>query len=191
MLPRMALPDAWLPDDDPTLDDASDVLEPSAPKSRSQKKRDAAALGDIGLRLVGMHEAELAALPLDEELRREIQVCRSLTKNARSRQLRLIAKLLREGDAAPLAAALERSSHASREHVAAEREVELWRRRLLEEGDDALTRFIALHPGADRGELRNLVRRAVGASSEITRTRARRELLRAIRTLHPSIPAER
>ena len=61
--------------------------------------------------------------------------------------------------------------------------VEEWRERLLEDGDDALAGFIALHPSADRQHVRQLVRNALAERKANKPPHASRELFRALREL--------
>jgi len=152
-------------------------------KSRSQKKRDAQAFTDLGLQLVERNAEELAGLPLDEDVREAIAECRRLTKNARSRQLRWIGKLLRERGVEGLDARLAQFSQAQRAEAAAEQQNEHWRSRLLSEGNDALTEFVEAWPAADPKALRALVRQAVRTPEGARSVRARRELLRAVRAI--------
>ena len=149
--------------------------------SRSQKKREAQEVARLGLRLVGLTSAELDSLPLDEVLRAEVRVGQRLTKNARSRQLRLLAKMLRERDLGELVAALSRGDRVHHARVAIEQHSERWRIRLLEEGDSALADFLRDYPGAEPSALRALVRQARSLPEGARKVRAKRTLLRAIR----------
>lgn len=174
-------------------DERPDQLEPEAGadtgtdgpqrKSRSQKKREAHALHDVGEALVGLSDKALSALPLDEALRQEILTCRPLKKNARSRQLRLIAKLLRHTDTNEIEARLSEASAQHGRSVAREQGNEAWRTRLLDEGDAALAQFVEEYPQADVTALRQLIRAARHTPETARTVRARRELLRAVRAL--------
>lgn len=168
------------------------VDDRARPKSRSQKKRDAQAVGRLGQRLLGLKAHELESLPLDEALRAEILDGQRLTKNARSRQLRLIAKMLRERETDDIEAALRGADAVSGAQVAAEQASERWRARLLEEGDAALTDLLREHPTADAGLLRALMRQSAKLPEGARRVRVRRELLRAIRALYarPAAPPQ-
>ncbi len=77
----------------PTDDEGNPIW---AGPSRSQKRREASAVSDLALHLVNLPKARLAALGLEEELRDAIELCARLNKGARARQLRLVAKLLRD-----------------------------------------------------------------------------------------------
>jgi ribosome-associated protein len=76
--------------------------------SRSQRKREVAAITQLGTRLVGLRAEQLDALELDEDLRDAIERCKTLQRVARNRQTKLIGKLLRARDHGEIRQALER-----------------------------------------------------------------------------------
>lgn len=87
--------------DDPVDDTAG------LPPSKSARKREAHALQKLGERLVGLREAELAALPLPDTLRDAIHEARRLkSRAALARQRQYIGRLMREVELEPLEAAL-------------------------------------------------------------------------------------
>ena len=58
--------------------------------------------------LIALAPAKLAQVPLDEQVRSEIDRARGIRSNvARKRQLQYVAKLLRRGDMAPVSEALD------------------------------------------------------------------------------------
>ena len=75
--------------------------------SRSARKRAAEALQKLGERLVGLREAELAALDLPEELLGAVRDARRLGHTpAQARARQYIGKLMRQIDTAPIERAL-------------------------------------------------------------------------------------
>lgn len=96
-------PDGQIVDDGPVF---------SGP-SRSQKKREARALFELGQKLSGFGKAELARLPLEEELLEALLLTASMQRTARARQLRRINKLLRSADRTSLIQALRASGRLS------------------------------------------------------------------------------
>lgn len=85
------------------------------PPSKSMRKRAAHSAQKLGERLVKMREAELAPLPLPEELREAIAEARRLTSRAAlSRQHQFIGKLMRGVDIEALEAALATQDAAQR-----------------------------------------------------------------------------
>jgi ribosome-associated protein len=158
-----------------------DTEEEERGPSRSQQRRDAAAVTELGKQLVEMSRAELDRLGLSEELRDAIKLCQGLKLRARNRQKRLIGQLLRADDHEGIRARLDVLHAPRREDVAREHAAEAWRSRLLEEGDAALQALVEAHPEADRQQLRALARTARQDPEAARTKRARRDLLRAIR----------
>ena len=75
--------------------------------SKSQRKREALALQDLGEILVTLKPAQLAKIPLPEELREAVLAARQMNqRGARKRQLQYIGRLMREIDPEPIRAAL-------------------------------------------------------------------------------------
>jgi len=152
--------------------------------SRSEQRRDAIALRELGLELVRLRPERLATLGLDEELRQAVLECHSLKKGARSRQLRRIAKLLRSQEIPPIVASLAHMEAATDEPEPAQRAPDPvtadWGQRLLDGGDAALQDYLREHPQADRGQLRTLVRRATRPGPESVQAKAMRDLLRVL-----------
>ena len=79
--------------------------------------------------------------------------------------------------------ALDEKGEAARLETGAMHRAEAWRERLLDEGDAALSELLDAHPGADRQQLRQLVRSALDERRKDKPPRAYRELYRAIRML--------
>lgn len=79
-----------------------EAAEPSEPQwrgpSRSQKKRDARAVADLGAVLVGLKRAQLDKVPLEEDLRDAVLACQTMKRGAYARQLRFIAQQLNGSD---------------------------------------------------------------------------------------------
>ena len=101
---------------------------------------------------------------------------------------RLVHHAERAGDdetlaqVAPEAARSAATSSAHRE-AAELHQIEIWRDRLLAEGDEALAEWVALYPAADRQHLRQLVRNALAERAKNKPPHAYRELFRALREL--------
>lgn len=152
--------------------------------SRSQRRREALDVLQLAATLAGLSPAQLARVPLTEDLRAEVQRTRAVSAHiARKRQTQYLAKQLRSLDEPALAAIRgvlgEDRGHAQREAAALHRS-ERWRERLLDEGDGALADFIAEHPAADRQQLRQLVRNALRERAAGNPPHAQRELFRMI-----------
>jgi ribosome-associated protein len=106
---------------------------------------------------------------------------------AHKRQLAHLAKLMRahdEEDFAPARAALANDRGKSARETAALHRTEALRESLLgDNGDAALTSFIAENPGVDHQHLRALIRQARRERDTNKPPRAQRELFRLLREL--------
>lgn len=153
-------------------------------KSKSELKREAEALQRLGEELVALTPAELATLPLPENLLAAIEAAQRIGQHgARRRQLQYIGKLMRRIDAEPVARALEERRQATRRTALRLHEIERWRDRLLSEGDDALGELLELHPGADRSRLRQWMRNAGTEAARGAPPASARALFRYLREL--------
>ena len=153
--------------------------------SKSAAKRAAHAAQDLGVALLRLPEAELAAFALPEALLEALRAARRINSRAAgARQRQYIGKLMRAIDLEPirlaLAARRERDARASELF----RRIESWRERLLSEGESALTELAQWHPDIDVVAWRQ---RIAAARTERARTgtsgAAARELFRALRAM--------
>ena len=153
--------------------------------SRSQQRRDALEVLELGERLVGLSAAQLGKLPVPEHLLPHIRDAQRITSHiARKRQLAYLAKQMRREDDETLDAirdAMEAGGEAARQETALLHRAEAWRDRLLDGGDEALAELLAAHPDADRQQLRTLVRNAVQERARNKPPHAYRELFRLLR----------
>ncbi|HEY0719637.1 MAG TPA: ribosome biogenesis factor YjgA [Gammaproteobacteria bacterium] len=152
--------------------------------SKSQRKRDSAALQELGEELVNMSKSKLAAIPLDEDLREAIALAQSIKAHGgRKRQILYIGKLLRGIDPAPIKEAVAKLDQTDAVAVAHLHRLERWRERLLSEGNEALTQLMAEFPDADSQRLRQLIRNAQQEQTAGKPPKSARELFRYLREL--------
>jgi ribosome-associated protein len=86
---------------------SAEGAEASEEPSKSQRKRDAHALQELGAQLVGLPPGTLEELPLPAALREAVYAAQGMRQHgARKRQVQYIGKLLRQLDAATLRTAL-------------------------------------------------------------------------------------
>ncbi len=84
---------------DPDFDEEPYDPEAPQPPSKSQRKREATALQDLGEHLVKLTPAQLRRVPLPEDLLAAVRTARAIPqRGARKRQLQLIGKLMRRLD---------------------------------------------------------------------------------------------
>lgn len=157
--------------------------------SKSQRKRDARALFELGRDLVGLNQSTLDRLPLDGRLLDAIEEARSIKSHiARKRQLQHIAGILRSMDATPISEALEAIQNEARQLTARQHRVEAWRDRLLDEGDTALQALLSGNVGGEAQTIRQLVRNARREADRGQPPAAARKLFRLLRELDASDP---
>ena len=90
---------------DDTFDDESYLPESPQPPSKSQRKREATALQDLGEQLVKLTSAQLRRVPLPDDLLSAVRAAQPITqRGAHKRQLQLIGKLMRRLDDSETAA---------------------------------------------------------------------------------------
>jgi ribosome-associated protein len=172
-------------------DPPPETPDETLPPSRSQQRRDALEIFALAEALAAMSDAELARVPLSDEIVAEVRRTRAVTSHiARKRATQFLAKQLRKLDddeIEPIRAALEHDRAQAHQDAAALHRLETWRNRLIDEGDAALDALLALHPAADRQHLRQLARNARAERDREKPLHAYRELFRALRELFETI----
>jgi ribosome-associated protein len=143
--------------------------------SKSEIKRDAEALKDLGAEMVDLGKNSLDKIPLDEDLRAAIELAQKIKKEGRRRQMQLIGKMLRSRDVEPIQTALDKLKNRHN--------LEVLRDRLVEEGDDAVPAVLDLYPDADRQQLRALVRNAQKEKAANKPPKAYRQIFQYLREL--------
>lgn len=151
--------------------------------SKSEIKRDAEDLKQLGEKLVNLTKANLTKVPLDDSLKDAIELAQRLQKEARRRQLQYIGKLLRSIDAEPIREALEKIENKHNQQQAMLHKLEILRDELVAKGDVALTDLLNEHPSADRQQLRNLIRAAQKEKEQNKPSKAYREIYQVLKTL--------
>ena len=149
--------------------------------SKSEIKRDAEDLKQLGEKLVNLTKANLTKVPLDDSLKDAIELAQRLQKEARRRQLQYIGKLLRSIDAEPIREALEKIENNQQQAML--HKLEILRDELVAKGDVALTDLLNEHPSADRQQLRNLIRAAQKEKEQNKPSKAYREIYQILKTL--------
>lgn len=164
-------------------EDTGEFLAPS----RSEQRRQALDVLALAQQLVALAPAQLARLPVPDELLPHIEQTRRTPSHiARKRQMAFLAKQMRREDDDTLDAirdALDAGGESARVETALLHRVEHWRERLLDEGDAALAELLAEHPAADRQHLRQLLRNAAEERKKNKPPHSHRELFRELRQL--------
>lgn len=151
-------------------------------RGRSAKKREAKAVEQLAQDLSDLPESEIAKLPMEAELAKEVELARN-TKghSSRKRQIKHLAGFLRrhEDEREAVATALEGHSVNQRQETLAFHHLEELRDRLCSATsfDEAIAEVRNTFPFVDDGKLSRLAR-SVHENSD---KRAAREIFRRLR----------
>jgi len=126
--------------------------------NKSQQKREIHALLELGRKLSGLDKSALLKMDLPAELLLAITESKSMKHGALKRQFKFITKLLRQINTESLEETIAGLELKQTEQDRCFHRVERWRDRLLIEGQEAMTEFMATYPQADAGQIRQLVR---------------------------------
>ncbi|WAC71248.1 DUF615 domain-containing protein [Roseateles sp. SL47] len=129
--------------------------------SKSQLKRDMAALQALGVELLSLPDKRVAALNLPEPLMDALAEARRIkgAHEGKRRQLQLIGKLMRHVDPAPIREAVAEFKLGRAQDSLQLHQAERWRVRLVEE-DSALQAYLQTFDEVDVQQLRSLIRAA-------------------------------
>ena len=158
--------------------------QPTRP-SKTRLKQQSQDLQVLGVAVAELSNDRLAAIDMPESLRNAIEEFRR-TKSfeGRRRQMQYVGKLMRSADEEALREAVAEATLGSAKATLALHEAERWRAELVAD-DDALTRWMALHPDTDSQQLRSLVRAArrdvAALTPEARQPRSLRELFQFIK----------
>ena len=157
------------------------------PPSKSQLKRDAKALQQLGVALLDIPEQHWATLQLPDNLVVALRDAKHMPSHgARKRQMQLIGKLMRGIDPEPVRQYFEQLRLAARRQARQQHELEDWRDRMITDGDSVIDTYLAEHPTADRQHLRQLVRQAIKERDTSKPPKSSRALFRYLRDIGPA-----
>lgn len=135
--------------------------EGSIRPNKSQLKREADALFELGKRLAELDSSTLKTLKLPDELFNAIEAGKKIDSHvAHKRQFKLIGKLLRSIDTTSLVELIEKRDLQHQKGVSEFHHIEKWRDRLIAEGPTAATALLEQYPEVDRQRLNQLARAA-------------------------------
>lgn len=129
--------------------------------ARREQRESEDALTELATRLTELGKKHFARLSLPEYLAIAVVEARRITSPpALERQLRVVRRVLRGLDIAPILAALDELEHPRESHDVHRRALQ-WAQRLLVEGEAGLQQFLESFPHADRTRVRTLMRAKV------------------------------
>jgi len=153
-------------------------------QSKSARKRDAAALQELGVQLSALPDQEIKALDLPDNLFVALRDLRRLPSHgAQVRQRQYIGKLMRNIDPEPVLAKLAERKRRHDLEIRSFQQIERWRDRLLSEPAAAAAELLQEYPRADRSTLMKLLDKAERERLEQRSPAGARELFAFLRQL--------
>jgi ribosome-associated protein len=151
--------------------------------SKSARKREAASLQELGVKLSALPDQEIKALDLPENLFVALRDLRRLPSHgAQVRQRQYIGKLMRNIDPEPVLAKLAERKQRHDVEIRHFQQLERWRDRLLSE-PGAIDELLEEYPNADRSALSRLLEKAEKERLEQRSPVGARELFAFLRQL--------
>jgi ribosome-associated protein len=152
--------------------------------SKSARKREAASLQELGVKLSALPDQEIKALDLPDNLFIALRDLRRLPSHgAQIRQRQYIGKLMRNIDPEPVLAKLAERKQRHDVEIRQFQEIERWRDRLLSEPKTAFDELLTEYPSADRAALAKLLEKAEKERVEQRSPVGARELFAFLRQL--------
>lgn len=152
--------------------------------SKSARKREAASLQELGVKLSALPDQELKSLDLPDGLFAALRDLRRLPSHgAQVRQRQYIGKLMRKIDPEPVLAKLAERKQRHDLEIRQFQQIERWRDRLLSERAAALEDLLQEYPAAERETLSRLLDKAEKERLEQRSPVGARELFAFLRQL--------
>ena len=156
--------------------------------NKSQLKRDAHHLLEVGDQIIGLSADDLDSMPLPGELREAVDIARKIKSNSGlKRQRQYIGKLLRNMEAGEIEAQLERILHRHDTNTAQFKRLERWRDQLIDNDSKAFEEVTARYPEIDRQHLNQLIRQAAKEQHHGKAPAASRKLFRYLRDMEEAL----
>ncbi len=164
------------------IDDQHGDFDEQRPPSKSQRKRDMLALQKLGQTLTELKPAQLAKIPLNDDLLHAVtEMQRIRQREGRRRQLQYIGRLMRSADHEAIEHALDALNKEGLQQVQQHHLIEQWRDRLLSDDKNALAEFVDAYQPDDVQPLAQLIRQARREQDQNKPPAAARKLFRLVR----------
>ena len=128
--------------------------------SKTQKKKEAEALQEFGVKLVKLQDNQIDTMALPEEVLQAVKFAKTLKHGALRRQLQYIGVLMRKSNVTSIQEIIYKTEQTNKTISREFREVERWREELISDSDTCLEQILEEYPDANRQELTELVQRA-------------------------------
>ena len=129
--------------------------------SKSEQKRQLAAIQELVISLIGVPERVQRQLGLDDQMVEGLKQAGNMkASSARKRLVKHLTKLMSKLDTQPIADYFAQEGLRQQQANQAFHALEKWRDQMLEAGDEVLQEFLERYSHADRQQLRQMVRSA-------------------------------
>lgn len=154
-------------------------------KSKSQLKREATSLQDLGIKFSQLSMSQLEQLPLPVELLEAVVRMKKIKSQlAKKRQAQFVGKIMRSIDnIESIEEAYNKIVNAAKFDSTQFHSIEKWRARLVSDENNALTEFLKQYSCDDIQQLRVLIRKAKRENSQGKNLGASKALFRLMRDL--------
>jgi ribosome-associated protein len=148
-------------------------------KSKTQKKKEADSLQELGEKLVKLSKEQIEDIELPSEIHDAVRFAKTIkSRGARRRQMQYIGTLMRKIDPEPVKEAIENIEQGDYRKAAAFKEIETWRDQLIDGNKKLMEEILIKCPDADRQQLTQFVRNAIKERGNNKPPRAYRALFR-------------
>lgn len=153
-------------------------------KSKTQKKKEATYLQDLGERLVNLSAEQIKGIELPEEICDAVRFAKTIKSHgAHRRHMQYIGALMRKIDPVPVQEALDNIEQGHYKQTLSFREIENWRDELIAGNEPLIDVILAKYPVANRKEIERLVQRARKEKEHSNPPGASRALFRYLREI--------
>jgi ribosome-associated protein len=156
-------------------------------KSKTEKKKDAIALQDLGEKLVKLPDEQLKGIDMPEELSNAVRQTKTIKSHgALKRQMQFIGTLMRKIDPAPVREAIDGIEQGNYKKTIEFKETERYRDELMAGNKELMDEILLKYPSADRQQLSQLVRNALKERKDNKPPKAFRALFRYLKEIKKS-----
>ena len=156
--------------------------------SKTQKKKEAEALQDLGEKLVKLPDEQLKGIDMPEELSNAVRQAKTIKSHvALKRQMQFIGTLMRKIDPAPVREAIDGIEQGNYKKAMEFKETERWRDELMAGNKELMEEILVKYPSADRQQLSQLIRNAIKEKTNNKPPKAFRALFRYLKEIKTSV----
>jgi ribosome-associated protein len=156
-------------------------------KSKTEKKKDAIALQNLGEKLVKLPNEQLEGIDMPEELSSAVRQAKTIKSHgALKRQMQFIGTLMRKIDPAPVQEAIDGIEQGNYKKAMEFKETEKCRDELMAGNKELMDEILVKYPSADRQQLSQLVRNALKERKDNKPPKAFRALFRYLKEIKKS-----